>query len=111
MVEENIFDHILYEFQMYVFTYYQVYVSVESKRQVYMNLLLDSHMLHLRNVANFFDVKKQRKNYIHISDCLKNGTELMIETDKLRKIYSNNSWLAFKHGKLVKWHKVKWTYS
>ena len=51
--EENPFDHILYEFS----TYLQAFL-IRCDSQLITNFQVDSRLVHLRNLAYFFDKKK-----------------------------------------------------
>ena len=67
VIETNPFDHILYEFSMYLHTY--VFNSTE---QLITNLLIDSRMVHMRNLAYFFcSDNDKRKGYIHYTNYIK----------------------------------------
>ncbi len=59
-IEENVFDHILYEFYMYL----RASVS-RADNQFVNNLLVDSREVHLRNLVLFFSEKKESN--IHYS--------------------------------------------
>ena len=52
MIEENPFNHVLYEFSMYISTMF-----LDTNDQMRINLQIDSHLVHLRNLAYFFDKK------------------------------------------------------
>lgn len=63
IIETNPFDHIMYEFLMYV----QASIC-QSTEQFVTNLLVDSRMVHMRNIAYFFCSKKdRRKKDLHYS--------------------------------------------
>lgn len=60
-IETNPFDHILYEFSMYL----QASILISSE-QFINNLLVDSRMVHFRNLAYFFSSEKDKgKGYLH----------------------------------------------
>ena len=78
--EENPFEHILYEFSMYLDTSLH-----QSDNQFITNLLVDSRLVHLRNLAYFFD--KKRHYDIHASVYVNSPESCLIETSQLREIY------------------------
>ena len=78
--EENPFDHILYEFSMYIST---MFLNTHDHMQI--NLHIDSHLVHLRNLAYFFD--KKRNCDIHASEYIMHPEECLLETTKLNDIY------------------------
>lgn len=80
VIEENPFNHILYEFMMYLITFP---ISVEDQYSV--NMKIDSHLIHLRNLAYFFD-KKQECD-IKASIYVNNADSCLIESKKLGEIY------------------------
>ena len=51
-MKKNIFDHILYEFEMYLYTYKELQNDIEQDKR---NVLLESHAIHLRNLIEFFN--------------------------------------------------------
>lgn len=59
-LKSNIFDHLLYEFEMYFFTYRKL--RRLSQRggydQFMINVLCESHAVHLRNIIEFFNQDK-----------------------------------------------------
>lgn len=60
--KSNIFDHIFYEFEMYIRTYqYLMYVVKcplkSHDNQFWINVLHESHATHLRNLIHFFSGK------------------------------------------------------
>lgn len=61
-IEENPFDHVLYEFKMYLLT-----AQAQSDIPFLRNLLVDSRMVHTRNLAYFFGPTQQSKKYLHYS--------------------------------------------
>lgn len=72
--KENVFNHVFYEFQMYLFTYYFIYPNCLIK-----NITIESHLTHLRNVAAFFDDRnKNRSGYVVYSDYI-NSADLGID--------------------------------
>jgi len=54
----NPFDHILYEIEMYLYTYQLIQHNMPSQPSV--NLILDSRAIYLRNLAYFFHKEKKR---------------------------------------------------
>ena len=79
-IEENPFNHILYEFNMYLQPWLFPYND-----QFILNLLIDSRMVHLRNLAYFFDDKKDCD--IHASVYVKHPQSCLIEHKQLKGIY------------------------
>ena len=79
-IEENPFDHILYEFSMYLMT-----IPISSGNQQIDNLKVDSHLLHLRNLAYFFDRKKNCD--IHAAVYVKHPDLSLVESKQLSEIY------------------------
>lgn len=78
--EENPFEHILYEFSMYLSS-----VLFVAGDQMTFNLLADSHMLHLRNLAYFFD--KKINCDIHAAIYVEHPEVCLIESKQLGDIY------------------------
>ena len=61
VIETNPFNHILYEFSMYL----RASILVSSE-QFINNLLVDSRIVHLRNIAYFFCSERDKgKSYLH----------------------------------------------
>ena len=56
----NLFDHVLYEFEMYIYTYYKISDNTVARKsdQATYNALLESHAIHLRNLIEFFNCEK-----------------------------------------------------
>lgn len=79
-IEENPFDHILYEF----LTYLQA-CSIRCDTQLITNFQVDSRLVHLRNLAYFFDRKKNCD--IHASVYVKHPESCLVESKKLGYIY------------------------
>ncbi len=66
-IEENPFNHILYEFSMYLQA-----SLIQCNVQFVTNLLVDSRLVHMRNLAYFFcSGKEQSKKYFHYSMFIK----------------------------------------
>lgn len=80
VIEENPFDHVLYEFLMYVSTMF-----LDTTDQMRINLQVDSHLVHLRNLAYFFNKKKDCD--IHASEYIVHPDKCCIETKKLSSIF------------------------
>lgn len=80
VIEENPFDHILYEFSMYLQDY-----LLRCDEQYITNLLVDSRLVHLRNLAYFFDKKKNCD--IHASVYVKHPESCLVESKQLSEIY------------------------
>ncbi len=63
----NPFEHILYEIEMYLFSYI-IRVSIDKPEdQLLSNMVVDSRAIHLRNLSFFF-YKKKIGQYWHVSD-------------------------------------------
>ena len=73
-IEENRFDHVLYEIKMYFFSY--VY---RPHSQFEVNLKVECRAIHLRNLVCFFKWKRHRNGYWHVSD-------FVSETERIRLI-------------------------
>lgn len=90
VIETNPFDHILYEFSMYLQA--SAFISTE---QFINNLLVDSRMVHMRNLAYFFCSDNDKgKGYLHYTDYIKD--RLPDEVDhvlfgKIQRITSNST--------------------
>lgn len=86
-IEENPFDHILYEFSMYL----QATCS-SCDDQFITNLIVDSRLVHLRNLAYFFDKKKHCD--IHATVYVKHPERCLIEPELLGDIYKKTNCAA-----------------
>lgn len=73
-LKSNIFDHVLYEFEMYLQTYGVVYGMLvgTSHGQFEKNVFLESHAVHLRNLIEFFNRER---------DCITTDTVFVGEHD------------------------------
>ena len=82
----NPFDHIMYEFSMYLET-----STMLSNDPFMTNLLIDSKTVHLRNLAYFFDSKPDCA--IHAANYVNKSDNLLIDHKALSKIYmyTNNA--------------------
>ena len=80
VIEENSFNHVLYEFSMYISTMF-----LDTNDQMRINLQIDSHLVHLQNLAYFFDKKKNCD--IYASEYVTHSEESLVETEKLSDIY------------------------
>lgn len=89
-IETNPFDHILYEFSMYL----QASLLI-SNNQFINNLLVDSRMVHMRNLAYFFCEKKNNgKSFLHYSTYIENDLSDEIDDDlfdDIQRITSNST--------------------
>ena len=72
---ENIFEHILYEMSMFLYT--KIYMSTQGDSAV-RNMAVESHSLHLRNLIEFFG--KRNSNYITSAAVLLNTDGLSLDT-------------------------------
>lgn len=86
-IENNPFDHILYELSMYVATY-----SYNTDDVFINNMRVDSHIMHLRNIADFFCANEQNKE-MHASFYLKNVLPHLLKGKVLKRIkkYTNGA--------------------
>ena len=90
-MENNPFEHIFYEFDMYLNTINTLEMNSlhrdDGNNKFCINLLLESQMLHLRNISEFFassnKASKKRKD-LYVSDYLINSHGFFID-DKLFK--------------------------
>ena len=80
VIEENPFEHILYEFS----TYLQAFL-LRCDSQLITNLQVDSRLIHLRNLAYFFDKKKNCD--IHASVYVEHPESCLVESKHLRDIF------------------------
>lgn len=80
VIEENPFNHILYEFSMYL----QAYL-LQCDSQLITNFQVDSRLVHLRNLAYFFDKKKNCD--LHASVYVVHPESCLIDTKQLSNIY------------------------
>ena len=60
-------------------------MTLNTDDQMRINLQIDSHLVHLRNLAYFFDKKKDCD--IHATEYVAHPEECLIETKQLRDIY------------------------
>lgn len=104
-IEENPFDHILYELSMYLQA-----STIRSNDQFFTNLLIDSRMVHMRNLAYFFCSDKDRKrSYLHYSDYIDRRVEIEIDHDtftEIQKVTSNSTCHLMK-GRLNRHFKIE----
>ena len=56
MTKSNIFEHIFYEFEMYLYSY-----SIMTDNQFFNNMIHISHFATMRNIMEFFDIGKYNK--------------------------------------------------
>ena len=89
-IETNPFDHILYEFSMYL----QASVLI-STEQFINNLLVDSRMVHMRNLAYFFCSDNDKgKGYLHYTAYIKDRLADEIDHElfsNIQRITSNST--------------------
>lgn len=71
-----VLDHIFYEFEMYLITYYELSVYTFFKNQLTKNLLIESHQIHLRILLDFFYIIKKLPSTIVVTDILANYTPI-----------------------------------
>ncbi len=93
---DNPFEHILYEIEMYLYTY-----AFMSDDQFALNMATDSHAMHLRNLCVFFGKEKRKEHSFnddrkswHVSDYLDSieGIRLINDDDLSRRIWDCTSW-------------------
>lgn len=72
MKKNNIFAHIIYEFEMYLFTFSKMAEMSNSQQnaQALYNACFDSHLIHLRNLIEFFN---NEKSCINVNFLLNSG--------------------------------------
>ena len=94
-IETNPFDHILYEFSMYL----QASVLI-STEQFINNLLVDSRMVHMRNLAYFFCSDNDKgKGYLHYTAYIKDRLADEIDHElfsSVQRITSNSTYHLLK---------------
>ena len=88
-MENNPFEHIFYEFDIYLNTINTLEMNSlhrdDGNNKFCINLLLESQMLHLRNISEFFassNKASKKSKYLYVSDYLMDSTEFFID-DKL----------------------------
>lgn len=102
-IEKNHFDHILYEFEMYLHA-----SLIRCNVQFVTNLLIDSRMVHLRNIAYFFCSEQDRKKkYLHYSMFTQGQIPLEINHELYTRIQdvASNSTCHLMKGRLKKTFK------
>ena len=67
-IKSNPFDHLLYEFEMYLSTYEFVNQTTDISITV-KNALIESHGIHLRNLLEFFNCQEKSFNTTTIFNC------------------------------------------
>ncbi len=99
-IEENPFDHILYEFSMYLQA-----SLIRCNVQFITNLLIDSRLVHMRNLAYFFCSGNERsKKYLHYSMFICETLPQEIDHDLFTEIQTvtSNSTCHLLKGRLKK---------
>ncbi len=99
-IEENIFDHVLYEFEMFLFAFY----GTLPASQYYVNLIVEGRMVHLRNLAYFFLSKenKKSKRFMKYKDFFNITLDDEIDSDLFDNIerITSNSTLHMLRGRI-----------
>ncbi len=99
---ENPFDHILYEMEMYLYSYKAMDLPGIQSSQYAVNLIIDSRAIHLRNLAYFFKKDKKRE-YWHASDYTNETRDIMFLEDEL---YAHiNEYASRATGHLLEYRK------
>ena len=111
MDKNNIFEHILYEIQTYLYTFQKIYeMSIKGliENQPLFNVCRDSHFLHLRNIMDFFG-SKPNKTDIHwdyvINDFTKSNFSFTLNANFLDKqgktisVYKDGNYAIVNHTK------------
>ncbi len=84
--KQFILDHVLYEMEMYLFTF-----CATSDEQLFKNMIWVTKQTHMRNLLHFFSNNKDKKTDIIYKDILSNIDTLEIKNeDKSRSIYVIN---------------------
>ncbi len=63
--KKNLFEHLFYEFEMYLKTYAELGTTISPDQEdadFKRNVLLESHAIHLRNLIEFFNCEKNCLN-------------------------------------------------
>lgn len=116
--ENNIFEHICYEFDMYTKTFFEM-IKITEKRtlleqeieniniQNQYNICWDAHFLHMRNVTDFFKNKKHKTDIIvdTVIDCLKSNI-CSFKDGELEYKDENGKNIIKKDGKLLDYSTV-----
>ena len=99
IIETNPFEHILYEFSMYLHA-----SVIQSSNQFETNLLVDSCMVHMRNLAYFFYSESKGKKYFHYFDYIAKKLPSEISHDLFGEIQhiASNSTCHLLKGRLDK---------
>lgn len=80
-IENNRFEHVFYEIQMYLASY-DSYTENIAQKQYLINLLLDSRAIHLRNLAYFFK-KEKLGEYWNVCDFVCDTNSINLIDDSL----------------------------
>ena len=87
--KSTMLEHVLYEFDMYIHTYIWLIELSNSLRkfgdnQFFINMAIESHQIHLRNLIEFFSETDGRENDLRIKDIVKNYKELILKKDHIK---------------------------
>ena len=104
MIEvDNPFGHILYEIEMYLYTY-----KLISDNQIGINLIIEARAIHLRNLAVFF-YKEKTKRYWHVGDFIDDIGSVKLLTDETLfkdiKNYTSRATAHLSDDRLKETHK------
>ncbi len=83
LIEENHFDHILYEIEMYLFSY-RVIPAEDALKQLTVNLSIEERAIHLRNLAYLFNESKISDNW-HVEQFINDITKVSLLKKDLSK--------------------------
>ena len=99
----NIFDHILYEFEMYIATYMELFQSVKQLNTIEINVLLESHAIHLRNLIEFFN---NEKDCITTNTIFKNEHDFRFDDSNLKAKQAINKSIGHLTKERYKWNRT-----
>lgn len=104
--ERNWFEHILYEVEMYCFSY-----TFVPNSRLQQNMAIECRAIHIRNLIRFFykDKKKLDKDEWHVSDFVTDTKGIrLVEDEKLFKDVKNYASRATGH--LLRRHRLTHAY-
>ena len=82
-IEENHFDHVLYEVEMYLISF-RIVPTEDALKQLVINMCVDDRAIHLRNLAYLFNESKISDNW-HASDFINDVSKVSLLTKDLSK--------------------------
>lgn len=79
----NIFEHVFYEMQMYLYSLYKLsmFEQLEINTQLEYNLVWDTHFLHIRNLLDFFNCESDS---ITVDTILVNKKDFTISQEEFK---------------------------